>query len=669
MGNLNEFFRDLGRNAYGLGENVASLGSAAIAEPVAGFAAMYDPVNGAAAIREGMTYTPRTEAGQMYQQGAARTLGAIAQPAMPVIDAWQRGVDVAGKYSPVTGAALQTVPTAIGALMGYKPAMQTGRQVSNSLGAMQQRMVQNASAPNLINNGYRNQRGVFAGINALTADREALAKAKEMIAKGDFPDDVWKETGWGQGADGKWRFEIDDSGSSLNMMNFPEQGASSINTTLPEFLKHPRVYQNYPEAKKMSVLAKNESGNGTGTMMGDMEGLMIVRGSGDNARLTTLHELQHAIQQREGFARGGNPEQFRGTPEFKNEAYRRLAGEVESRMVENRMDLTPEQRRDIYPFAVGRYGYEDTPKKRQIIDFGNNKANAQRPLTEFEQAHLLAQQRAALPVNQGGLGLAPDNTAMDRARAMGWVDDGYHGTSSDFPEFSLGGYGVHGNVGGTGVYLGVPDMASSYAQSASSLTGKPANVMPLLTRGKLLDTSSEAPLNNNLIDKYINENLYDGDKARIALDAGGKRTTRTFENIEDAKDFFWNQKKNWEAFGGFDRTLPKADMIDGKPVVSYVDFNAPVSLNGLPTKEVHEALRRAGGGTMTDILKNIGYDGTKSARETVIFDPKNIRSRFAAFDPFNRESSNLLAQYGAIAPTATLGAMMYNEQQRKKQGK
>jgi len=49
-------------------------------------------------------------------------------------------------------------------------------------------------------------------------------------------------------------------------------------------------------------------------------------------------------------------------------------------------------------------------------------------------------------------------------------------------------------------------------------------------------------------------------------------------------------------------------MIDGKAVVSYVDFNAPVSLNGLPTKEVHEALRRAGGGTMTDILKNIGYD-------------------------------------------------------------
>ena len=72
---------------------------------------------------------------------------------------------------------------------------------------------------------------------------------------------------------------------------------------------------------------------------------------------------------------------------------------------------------------------------------------------------------------------------------------------------------------------------------------------------------------------------------------------------------------------------------------------------------------------MTDILKNIGYDGTKSARETVIFDPKNIRSRFAAFDPFNRDSSNILAQSAKLAPTTALGAYMYNEKRKKSQGK
>jgi len=166
MGNLNQFFRDLGRNAYGLGENVASLGSAAIAEPVAGFAAMYDPANGAQAIREGMTYQPRTQAGQMYQQGAARTLGEIAKPVMPVIDTWQRGVDIAGGYSPVAGAALRTVPTALGALMGAKPALQAGRQVSNSLGAMQARMIANANAPRTLNAGYMGQRGAV-DINSL----------------------------------------------------------------------------------------------------------------------------------------------------------------------------------------------------------------------------------------------------------------------------------------------------------------------------------------------------------------------------------------------------------------------------------------------------------------------------------------------------------------------
>ena len=184
MGNLNEFFRDLGRNAYGLGENVVSLGSAAIAEPVAGFAAMYDPANGAQAIREGMTYTPRTQAGQMYQQGAARTLGEMVKPAMPVIESWQKGVDIAGRYSPATGAALQTVPTALGALMGYKPAMQTGRQLSNSLGSMQARMVANANAPRTLNTGYMGQRGAI-GTLSTDDDLRALARFNQM-------DDVYK---------------------------------------------------------------------------------------------------------------------------------------------------------------------------------------------------------------------------------------------------------------------------------------------------------------------------------------------------------------------------------------------------------------------------------------------------------------------------------------------
>ncbi|HRH91728.1 MAG TPA: hypothetical protein PLW01_07420, partial [Agitococcus sp.] len=399
MSELLRFFKDMRDNGYGLAEIAAQLGTSAIAEPVAGFAAMYDPAHGADAIREGMTYQPRTQEAQEYSQSIGNAAKTAINPAMPIIDTWKKGVDIAGQYSPVVGAGLRTVPTAIGIAMGAKPALQAGRQVSEGLGAMQGRMVANANAPSTLNTaGFRGQRGVFAGINALTADKEALAKAQQMIAQGVDPADVWKQTGWGQGADGKWRFEINDSGSSLNMMNFPEAGDAGITSYLPEFLKHPQVYQNYPESKTMGVLAKN--GYGDSQMRGGINGLMVVNSAGgDTAKSTVLHELQHAIQQKEGFASGGSPSQFDGLYNNHHEAYRRLGGEVEARMVQNRMDLTPEQRRDIYPFAVGRYGYEDIPKDKQIFSFGNNKANAQRPLTEFEQAHLLAQRNAALPVN------------------------------------------------------------------------------------------------------------------------------------------------------------------------------------------------------------------------------------------------------------------------------
>ena len=182
MGSLRDFLIDVGRNAYGLGENVASLGSAAIAEPVAGYAAMFDPVNGAQAIREGMTYQPRTEAGRMYQQGAATTLGAMVKPAMPVIDAWQQGVDIAGRYSPMAGAALQTVPTALGVALGAKPTLQAGRQASNTLGAMQQRMMANVNAPRTLNTGFMGQRGSVGTQRPLTEFEQAHLIAQQNAA-------------------------------------------------------------------------------------------------------------------------------------------------------------------------------------------------------------------------------------------------------------------------------------------------------------------------------------------------------------------------------------------------------------------------------------------------------------------------------------------------------
>ena len=61
----------------------------------------------------------------------------------------------------MAGAALQTVPTALGVALGAKPTLQAGRQASNTLGAMQARMIANANAPKALNTGFRGQRGAI----------------------------------------------------------------------------------------------------------------------------------------------------------------------------------------------------------------------------------------------------------------------------------------------------------------------------------------------------------------------------------------------------------------------------------------------------------------------------------------------------------------------------
>ena len=78
------------------------------------------------------------------------------------------------------------------------------------------------------------------------------------------------------------------------------------------------------------------------------------------------------------------------------EEYRRVAGEVESRAVERRAGLNQQQRRDNYPFEYGDYGYDVVPEHQNIL-FEQNISKSQRPLTQFEQAHLLAQSAKFAP--------------------------------------------------------------------------------------------------------------------------------------------------------------------------------------------------------------------------------------------------------------------------------
>jgi len=345
MSELLRFFKDMRDNGYGLAEIAAQLGTSAIAEPVAGFAAMYDPVHGADAIREGMTYQPRSDAAKMYQRGAANAIGQAVKPAMPIIDAWKQGVDIAGRYSPVVGAGLRTVPTAIGIAMGAKPALQAGRQVSNSLGAMQGRMVANANAPRTLNAGYMGQRGAIGLTNDFDNSDEIKIIADYL---GQSPESMLVNRD----------------------LYTKKQGAiNSLVSRYEQMDDFSGAY--YPTSYGYISISPSAKSNG-------------------QWQLTSFDKKMNPLSDQ-----GEMPKNKALTEFFKT--------------------IKPNKYGNITPVQT-------TPK---------------RPLTEFEQAHLTAQRNAALPVNQGGLGLPADNTAMDRARAMGFDVDNpvYHGTGADIEAF------------------------------------------------------------------------------------------------------------------------------------------------------------------------------------------------------------------------------------------
>lgn len=70
----------------------------------------------------------------------------------------------------------------------------------------------------------------FAGQNVANADLEALDTAEEMERRGVDAETIRQQTGWFRGRDGKWRFEIDDSG----MENVPGEYARMYRNTAGE---------------------------------------------------------------------------------------------------------------------------------------------------------------------------------------------------------------------------------------------------------------------------------------------------------------------------------------------------------------------------------------------------------------------------------------------------
>ena len=195
-------------------------------------------------------------------------------------------------------------------------------------------------------------RASMAGPKAKTASSKSLALAEAMEEEGASREEIWRKTGWIRGADGQWRFEVDDSKAEFRpngdarLLGEPryrrleeltdkwgdsfEKGGEPLTEAeeaemealqeeysdrvwekkyeLQDFLKHDELYEAYPMLRH-TTLRFEKLDPGVKGKFDKRNGAIILSDSlfGKGPE-TLLHEIQHIIQKYEGFQGGTSPE-------------------------------------------------------------------------------------------------------------------------------------------------------------------------------------------------------------------------------------------------------------------------------------------------------------------------------------------------------------------------
>lgn len=157
-------------------------------------------------------------------------------------------------------------------------------------------------------------RATAAGINARTAEGltrgRAMDRAIAMEKSGASNEAIRQETGWYRGMDGQWRFEIDDSGIELYGMYADNWRRIPDRMKLWELIRAQELFEEYPDIQGLPVSFETMRDGVLGAYRNQLNGIYLNKElkTDQNALLDTLlHEIQHAIQDKEGFTGGTNP--------------------------------------------------------------------------------------------------------------------------------------------------------------------------------------------------------------------------------------------------------------------------------------------------------------------------------------------------------------------------
>lgn len=217
--------------------------------------------------------------------------------------------------------------------------------------------------------------GTFIGKGAKNGmwDVFAAEEAARLLRKGIDPH---MTTGVHQGADDILRQEIPDNlatfhpGALENLQNVDDMPVGQL-------INHPELFKAYPEIADMSVASLRGSNS---MYHPEWDSIGLGRDSLDPMS-SMLHEIQHKIQQTEGWAKGGAPTSFKDIPGGPDatEQYKRLAGEVEARNTQRRLGMNVMDRRRDHPYttmdreipdqAVWGVGEQSTgPVQKEMVD-------------------------------------------------------------------------------------------------------------------------------------------------------------------------------------------------------------------------------------------------------------------------------------------------------------
>lgn len=277
---------------------------------------------------------------------------------------------------------------------------------------------------------------------------------------------------------------------------------------------------------------------------------------------------------------------------------------------------------------------------------------------------------------------------MARAREMGFDVDNpvYHGTRSEgidaFRDDKIGSANDAGHYGRGHYFASTPGEAGFYGPNVGeyvtrgkflsldndtgdySYRGHFKSFAPKLDAIGALDDAQKQALNAiHDAERYVAENVeylryqdgeFEGWLARVPNPVEGyndKISARPSRyNRAETKEQALEALKN-EFIDEMERFHPEQFPGLGTETASlsdYVRVDSTLGADGL-TRKAQEA----------------GYDGITYGDETVVFDPRNIRSTKAEFDPSKADSADLLAGVAGLGLTGLLGSRLMGDEEEQ----